>query len=228
MSTPVHGQGLYDSHAFDWQRTATEAVIHYLENDFQGVFDREDLMIDCGKVVVHKTLHTDPFHNFEAVEEWTDERLDRADKAARSHFSRRAGKFREHLKTPGPYLYFNLSDHIPEPAQIVKMLDLLGHHREHRFHLLLMAPDAIGVDLSAFEGRVSAAVRSGDPNDVTRAWEWQQAYDGEWYEALSRFNLVRPRPDCPRCRRASPYPVAQASASARNTPGLLQRLMGRK
>jgi hypothetical protein len=228
MSMSDHGERLYGWHAFDWQCTTTDSVIHYLEQDFAGVFERADLTVYGGKVVIHKTLHTNHFHDFEAVDEWTEERLDRAYDAARVRFDKRAAKFREHLKTPGPYLYVHLCSAIPEPAKIQRLLDLLGRHPDHGFHLLLMAPDAAQADVSAFGGKVSVGVRSGNPDDVTRAWEWWQPYDGEWDEALSRFRLVRqgqktPGPAQP---AAPPVLVAEAPPEERR-PNLFNRLLRR-
>ncbi|WP_027050936.1 DUF1796 family putative cysteine peptidase [Mesorhizobium erdmanii] len=64
-----HIQRYYGKHTakrgvFDWQITSGDALILYLESDFRGMFEREDLTITDKGIVVNRRVGTMHHHEF--------------------------------------------------------------------------------------------------------------------------------------------------------------------
>jgi hypothetical protein len=182
------GAHMFGWRLFDWQTVSIESICVYLERDFEGVFEREDLIV-VNNEVVHKRLHTNHMHEFENIRRdglVLPEMIDSSYPNVRRKFERLVDKFREHLNTPGDFLYV-CTDIQPE-AQMRRMIDLLqARNPEHRFHLLLVPYEDQDEDLSVLGGKVTIAKR---PRQNTKAagmtWEGD---DAAWDAALAPFKL---------------------------------------
>jgi hypothetical protein len=69
------------SSVFDWQRTPMSAIRFYLENDFRGTFEREDLEVS-GYSVINRKLRTSHLHAF--PKHIADDEIDRYYSRARA------------------------------------------------------------------------------------------------------------------------------------------------
>lgn len=91
---------VFTRHIFDWQITPVAAALAYLERDFVGVFEREDLAVSPQGEVVHRWLHTRHPHDFHAGEHGLDEQALRGSDVAQPGLSRPAA--REHRQAGAP------------------------------------------------------------------------------------------------------------------------------
>jgi hypothetical protein len=211
---------------FDWQSAPFEAVVAYLERDFQGVFEREDLGVEHNEVV-HKTLRTNHIHEFENIRRdgvVREEMIDEAYPKVRRKFERLVEKFREHLATPGDYLYIS-TDLRPEP-EVRHLISLLqARNPDHRVHILFVPYDDRYFELPGLAGQVTVAKRPrahGKPPAIK--WEGN---DAAWDAALTPFKLDLTFADSlsPTARPASKAGDEDADGNAPR--GLLSRLFSR-
>jgi hypothetical protein len=187
LLTHEYGQQSFERHVFDWQITPFPAVLEYLERDFQGVFERKDLVINGGEVI-HRHLQTRHPHDFKPVGGKLNEAaIDAAYTNARSKFEHLASKFRALLKRPGRYLY--VGRQIRSHNDAVRLIELLGaHHPEHQFKLLFVGEPGDDQMLGALEGQVFKAwapLRGGKTAD--RRWEGD---DASWDPILADWPLT--------------------------------------
>jgi hypothetical protein len=175
---------------FDWMIAPFSAVCAYLENDFQGVFERGDLELhDDGRKVRHRDLLTIHPHDFKPGPDgrYTDALIDEQYPAARAKFDYLAARFRRHLQTPGPYLY--VFKEIRALQDIERLRDLLGARNEaHLFQLLLVDNrGAVNQVLNALRGQaVKGWLPGGCDKAPDRKWEGD---DAAWDAILGRFAL---------------------------------------
>jgi hypothetical protein len=223
---PTLGSHMFGWGLFDWQSAPIDAVCAYLERDFQGVFEREDLEIENNEVV-HKTLRTNHIHEFENIRRdgvVLPEMVDVGYPSVRKKFDRLVDKFREHLKTPGDFLYVS-SDRGPTADRVGRLVSLLQARSaaDHRFHLLLVPFADEQVDMSSLAGRVTvAATRPREPNKAA-AMRWE-GDDAAWDAALAPFKLnLEFGPSGVGKPAAKAEPDAETSAPR----GLLSRLFAR-
>jgi hypothetical protein len=171
LLTSERSQRSFRRHIFDWQITPFAAVLTYLEADFQGVFEREDLHVVDGEVA-HRTLSTRHPHEFHAIDGVLDDAaIDAGYPAARAKFEHLASRFRAHLLQPGPFLYVCKEIRVHEEA--VRLMDLLrARNPDHALKLLFVGYDGEDQNLDGLRGQAFKAwvpLESGKPAD--RAWE---------------------------------------------------------
>jgi hypothetical protein len=181
LMTPDYGQRSFERHIFDWQITPFAAVLEYLERDFEGVFEREDLHVEDG-AVAHRRLKTRHPHDFHPYGGRLDEAaIDRGYAAARSKFDYLAGKFLAHLARPGLFLYVVKEIRIYDEA--VRLSDLLRRRNpDHAFKLLFVGFEGEDQMLEGLRGEVFKAwVPAAPDKPADRAWEGD---DGRWDQIL--------------------------------------------
>jgi hypothetical protein len=187
LMTNEYGQRSFERHVFDWQITPFPAVIEYLERDFQGVFERDDLTVENG-VVVHRRLGTRHPHDFRPHEAMTEALIDPGYANARSKFDHLAAKFLQHLRRPGPFLYVFREVRIYDEA--VHLANLLRRKNpDHAFKLLFVGyPGETDQVLSALEGEVFKGWAPLEANkSPDRAWEGD---DDAWDAILKGWTLT--------------------------------------
>jgi hypothetical protein len=186
LLTPEYGQQNFERHIFDWQITPFAAVLEYLERDFQGAFERADLVSENGEVV-HRRLKTRHPHEFPHDLALDDAGIDAAYSQARGKFDHLARKFLAHLRRPGPFLYVFKDIRIYDEA--VRLSALLRRHSpDHAFKILFVGYEGDDQMLKALEGEVFKGwvpYASGKPTD--REWE---GHDASWDRILADWNLV--------------------------------------
>jgi hypothetical protein len=187
LLTPEYGQQNFERHIFDWQITPFPAVLEYLERDFEGVFERDDLRIEDGEVV-HRRLMTRHPHDFGRREGPLDDAaIDAGYANARAKFDHLAAKFLAHLGRPGPFLYVFKDIRIYDEAVRLSAL-LRKHNRDHAFKLLFIGYEGEDQMLAALE------------NDVFKGWiphasgkpagrEWE-GHDASWDRILAGWRLA--------------------------------------
>lgn len=187
LQTPERGQKNFERHVFDWQITPFKAVLEYLERDFEGVFEREDLMVQDGEVV-HRWLHTRHPHEFHAIDGVLDDRAIDADYTdARGKFDHLVAKFRRHLEQPGPFLYVCREIRIYDEA--VRLMELLRRrNRDHAFKLLFVGYEGEDQTLTALEGEVFKAWTPFDTQKPV-GHEWEGNNLG-WERVLAPWSLT--------------------------------------
>ena len=191
LFTPDLGHTSFERQLFDWQITPFEAVIAYLEHDFRGVFEREDLTVSAdGAEAVHRILHTRHPHEFKSpAGPLTEAMIDRAYADARAKFDHLAERFRQLLGRPGPYLYVFRQIRIYDDA--VKLAALLAARSpQHRFRLLFVDFDGDSQIIAPVNG---AQVFKGwvplvPHKPPERRWEGDDAH---WDAILEPFRLGR-------------------------------------
>jgi hypothetical protein len=192
LMTPDYGSRPFERHIFDWQITPFEAVLAYLEADFRGVFEREDLVwaADGSGEVEHRRLKTRHPHDFKPVDGAHDGRaIDLQYEAARAKFEHLAGKFRDLIRQKGAQLFVFRQIRIYDDA--VRLLELLNHDGPGRdVRLLFAGYDGEDQHLGALEGKVFKAwapLRADKAGD--RQWEGD---DARWDALLAPFRLKLP------------------------------------
>lgn len=104
-----HIQRYYGKHTakrgvFDWQITSGAALIRYLQSDFRGMFEREDLSITDKGVVVNRRIGT--MHHHEFPSEHADEKtLDTHYATARRNHDTWCATTRSLLTNQAPTLF---------------------------------------------------------------------------------------------------------------------------
>ena len=194
MLPPHRSSGRFGWSIFEWQLTPFRAVCDYLERDFQGIFEREDLVIGPLGCAYNRRFKTHHLHEFEILQHaaggvLTPELIDEGYEQAREKVEARCEVFRRIQDQAGPFLYVHVCEDFPSGQAAIKLLSLLGARSpEHRFNLLFVGLEDEDSDLSGLAGRVSKAYRppvSEKPSD--RGWEGD---DTAWDRALAPFNLA--------------------------------------
>lgn len=195
LMTPELGQRTFERHVFDWQITPFAALMAYLENDFRGVFEREDLVVD-GSEVAHRTLRTRHPHDFRPVDGVLDDAvIDAQYPAARAKFEHLADKFHRHLRAPGDFLYVRNEIRIYD--ETVRLRERLSAGSpDHRFKILYVGLDGEDQWMEALDGEVFKAWTTAVPDKAPdRAWEGD---DGRWTALLAGFPLRSTKGTVPR------------------------------
>ncbi len=177
-------------HIFDWMIAPLPAVCAYLENDFHGVFEREDLELhDGGRKVRHRTLLTIHPHDFRPGKDglYSEATIDQQYADARAKFEYLAERFRRHLTSPGPYLY--VFKEIRPLSEVQRLRDLLqARSPDHLFQLLLVDNrGAVNQVLNELRGQaVKGWLPGGCDKAPERRWEGD---DAAWDAIMNRFTL---------------------------------------
>jgi len=172
-----------ESFLFDWQITPLSAVVASVSADFAGLFEREDLIVRDG-VVVHRRLDIQYPHHFAtlegvASEATIDEHFERV-RARHDHLSR---KMLSVVNSAGPVLYVVSGE--PDTTAS-KLLEALGRHRGHRFHVAFFLTADIEIDLPG-DGRLSRHEIVPARKPAATVWEGD---DATW---LRGFHSLIPR-----------------------------------
>jgi len=176
----------FTRHIFDWMIVPRAAVYAYLERDFQGVFEREDLVID-GSTVLHRTLLTYHPHDFANGPDGrlTEAMVDEQYANFRSKYEFLAERFRAHLKTPGPYLYIYKEMLKRDDAERLMALLQQGSP-DHRFEILFVDTEG-AVNQVLNDPKIHKGwLPPGCAKSSERQWEGQ---DEAWDKVLNPFNL---------------------------------------
>jgi hypothetical protein len=192
MLPPARRAQCYGEELFDWHGTPFETVRRYLEGDFVGFFEQDDLE-PVGGTVIHRRYGTDHMHQFEPLLKpersgISQETIAEDYPAARARFDRLVDAFRKHLRSAGDFLYVHCCEDFPTRWPVEGLLhELTRHHPGHKAHLLLVGLEGEDADLAMFPN-VTKAWRprtSGKPPE--REWEGN---DEAWDKALERFVLA--------------------------------------
>lgn len=181
---------------FDWQGTSLKAVQHYLEHDFHGLFEREDLAVES-EAVLHRNLRTFHEHDFEVLlddprAKVTEEVIDRGYPAVRARFDAMVARFRATLHTPGPYLYVHVCEDIPTDWDVQRLVTALrALSQDHRFRLLFVGYEDSDTPWGDYAHKVAdKAFRPRAWNKPEgRSWEGP---DEAWSAALAPYTLLFP------------------------------------
>jgi hypothetical protein len=193
-----HGERQFLWRLFDWQSTPFDTLCRYLERDFEGFFEREDLTITQDGIVNARfgTVHVHEFPPARGRSQILDEDIDRGYPQARRRFERNCEDFRRLLTLPGPYLYVIADRRFPEVEALRRLIDLLSARSpDHQFHLLVIANEGEEADLSALDGRVTQGWRARDCGKPSMI-QWE-GHDPSWDVCLAPFALTlhEPPPD---------------------------------
>jgi hypothetical protein len=126
------------THIFDWQITPLSAVIAYIERDFTGIFEREDLVILPHRVAYNRRFSVEHTHAFQPQYALTEADIDAQYAVARSKIDYLAEKFRRLLdKERGPLLYIaHVVGYVPHSDEVGSLLAALRNRApRQRFHI---------------------------------------------------------------------------------------------
>lgn len=188
LMTDEYGQRSFERHIFDWQITPFAAVLEYLERDFQGVFERDDLFLNPHGEVEHRRLRTVHPHDFKPMGGLTEALIDAGYAKARGKFDHLARKFLTHLTRPGPFLYVFREVRIYSEAE--RLIELLKRKNPgHDCKILFVGyPGETDQWMTALEGTVFKAwIPLTSDKSADRQWEGQ---DQGWDEALKDWRLT--------------------------------------
>jgi hypothetical protein len=124
--TDEYRQNRLVRHLFDWQITPIYAAIAYLEQDFRGVFELEDLeLTGDSDVVRHRVLQTRHPHEFLPADgsEATEQTLRDLYPDARRKFDYLAERFRRRLQSKAPTLF--ITTHSREDSVLRRAVEAL-------------------------------------------------------------------------------------------------------
>lgn len=195
MLPPKRSRDRFGWDLLDWQGVPLPALLAYFDRDFEGLYEREDLLATATGVM-HRRFGAEHFHDFEHLADrkapgFTEAMIDQGYAAGRARFDELAAAFRQHLTRPGPFLYVHVCEDIPNEYLTRQLLQRLASRSpDHRFHLLYVGFEDEDADLSALSAQVSKAYRPRPPAaaDMTR-WEGDYA---AWDKALAPFDLLLP------------------------------------
>jgi hypothetical protein len=201
MLPPTRSADRFGWDLFDWQGAPARSVIAYLEQDFQGLFEREDLQAINGGVL-HRKWRTEHFHDFEGLTDRdnpiiTEAMIDQNYAVARQRFETLCEAFRHHLVEPGPFLYVHVCEDIPNELTTRLLLQqLAARSPDHRFHLLYVGYEDEDNDLSSLTDQVTKAYRPRPPERSSMLyWGNLEPWEGDyaaWDQALAPFDLRLP------------------------------------
>jgi len=171
----------FDTHIFDWQITPVSSVCEYIESDFTGIFEREDLELtgDINHVKNRRfgTYHPHLFHPPNGV--MTQELLNAQYAEAKSKMDWLSSKFQANLRLKQTILY--LLYHTTIPNDSCQLINIFTKKSTGRFHVVFAGVEAI--DTSIFGSAASSIVMpervhkpeerrwEGDDNDWDRLFE---------------------------------------------------------
>lgn len=196
MLPPERSRDRFGWELFDWQGASLPGVIAYLNADFQGVFEREDLE-PTGLGVAHRRLGTEHMHDFEFLLDHpaakvTAQIVDAGYPAARARFEVMAERFRKILRRPGPFLYVHVCEDIPNDWLVQELVEVLrAASPDHRFRLLFVGYDDADTPWGHY------ATTLADKAFRPRRWEkpfgrdWEGP-DAAWDAALAPYRLIFP------------------------------------
>ena len=223
-----HGEKLFLWRLFDWQSTPFQTVCLYLERDFQGFFEREDLAITIDGVVNTRfgTRHLHEFPPMRGRTQLVDADIDRSYATARQRFERMCEDFKRLLTLPGPYLYVFADKLFPEKAAVERLIGLLSARSpDHRFHLLLIADEGAQEDLSGLGGQVTQTWRPRDSQKPS-VIEWE-GHDAAWDACLAPFALTMHEPPAAMVRKHAAAQPDKGPPEPGRKRGFLGGLLGR-
>jgi hypothetical protein len=183
------GNVRFPTHIFDSQTTPFQSLVTWIERDFHGVFELDDLHIENGQVASRRlgTQHPHEFHGSNGPP--TTDDLIAQYPAARSRFEHLAQKFRTHLLSPGPFLYVMRQF---QPAHKVEaLIHLLKRANPARsFHLLVLDWEGLDEELSSLPNVSKAWLPLKGAKPPEREWEGD---DAAWDLALAPFAFTPTR-----------------------------------
>jgi hypothetical protein len=146
---------------FDWQVTPTEAIHRYLAQDFEGMFERSDLLVKAG--VVWNGRHNSS-HQHEFPRGLSEDQLDACYPAARARHDHLCNRTRGLLHGRGPLL---LVFSRPAPVEVI---------------------DALKRRVSTYNPRLTFHLVGEPPAGAVGDWTGDTAV---WDELLSPFAIDR-------------------------------------
>lgn len=218
LLTPERGSANYERHVFDWAITPFTAVRRALTAGFEGMYDREDLVIEDGEAVnrTHRTRHPHDFHAADPAVGLTSADIDAQYDAARGKFDHLARRFLTIKDRPGRHLY--VFEGFPYVGHVREVMERLGAGSpEHDWLLLLIGYE--DEDEQPYDALGDRIAWTRIPRDVRKAGELTWEGDDEhWSRALSPYRLWPHRERMVRCIDEPDGPPAK--------PNLLMRLAG--
>jgi hypothetical protein len=222
-----HGERRFFWRLFDWQGTPFDVLCQYLEQDFQGFFERDDFTV-TGDGIVNVRFDTRHMHEFPMASrgQQTLEDIDRGYTQARRRFERNCEDFRRLLTLPGPYLYVIADHRFPSVEGLQRLIGLLSaRSADHQFHLLLIANEGEEADFAALGDRVTQAWRARDCGKPAMI-QWE-GHDPSWDACLAQFELTLHEAPPGLVTKQPPTTDAKTDASPQPKRGFLSGLLGR-
>lgn len=191
---PDDANFVYPEGIFDMQLTQPHAVNEYLQRDFEGVFEKEDLkLIDNGLDVQNdrfQVTHPNLFKKNGPV--LTESEFEAGYPAARAKLELLAARFRTELSSREPHLYV-LSE-APSAETLVELYETVAARVHHPFRFLVhtRSPD-VHRRLVEFEG--VDLFLANDRIDKPAAHQWE-GDDREWDRAFAAYEfaeVLKPR-----------------------------------
>jgi hypothetical protein len=213
-----------DTHIFDWQITPFASVAAYIERDFVGIFERDDLEIYEPDGVARNrrfdVIHTHAFHPQGTL---TEADIDAQYPMARSKIDYLAGKFRGLLdRERGPILY--IAGNIPPAGEVARFISVLKHRApRQRYHLAFIGKSGVSLehDLSEFGDRISQFVVNAASG---KSAEYQWEGDDETWEMALRTLAANAR-ICPQPNRLLRHRMRLRTRWTRFYPGWFRRTL---
>jgi hypothetical protein len=184
---PANAKANFDTLIFDWQITQIFAVSYYLENDFQGIFERKDLAVtgDSNNLCNTRHLTTHPHSIHPRGEVLTEAELDEGYAEARAKIEHLAQKFRRQLTDTEPRLY--VFNQMPDPDNAERLRRALARAARHPFRILFAGSDPTHAEALArepyFDVRILPSAVDKPPG---RDWEGD---DAQWQAILDSYEL---------------------------------------
>jgi hypothetical protein len=170
------------THIFDWQVTPLPAVTAYIDRDFVGIFERENLVVDERLGIARNNrfdvIHTHAFHPLGTL---TEADIDAQYPVARCKIEYLAAKFRRLLDRERGEVLF-IASHIPPADEVERLIGALSRRAPRlRYRLAFVGKsDASIHDLSALGvRRFIVNADAGKPSEL--AWEGD---DSSWETVL--------------------------------------------
>jgi hypothetical protein len=191
---PDQASFVYPQGIFDLQITQPHAVCDYIQSDFRGIFEKEDLHLTDNSLEVQNTRFQTTHPNLfpKKGEVLTQAEFEAGYETARAKIESLADAFRKALAAPEPRLYI-LSE-APTPEELATLFDTLASHAAHPFHILVhtRSPEMYerltplpNLDLFLADHKIN--------KPAAHQWEGD---DAVWDRALSRYDfaeVLRPR-----------------------------------
>lgn len=185
---PEHSSFFFETGVFDRQITPPSAVCEYLERDFKGVFELEDLVATGDSLQVYNSrFQTSHPGLFEAAGDiLTREEILTSYTSAREIFERLAAYSRAMLAEPAQRLY--VLTEAPNAETVERLVSILRERARHSFRLLIRAttPDEAAAIARIPEVDVHLA-RNAHLKPPEQQWEGD---DEDWDAAFSKYTLA--------------------------------------
>lgn len=111
---------------FDWVRSRLKGILHFLRSDFEGYFDYDTMIPDCGGM----TMFRSRYHSF-----WHD---NPDDEDMREKYERRIARFKEIDASKQPVLFVRAVASTDELMLAVEVAEELARRFGEQAHLLLI------------------------------------------------------------------------------------------